>query len=180
MSATPWCWARPSCAPRDGAGASSGRSRPAANAVAFEDSVHGGPGDREQLGQFGDGVFAGGVQLHLLAQPDHTVSSIARLLGVSRSTIYKYVPDIAPGTAIRHDQDGGPSALVGAVVDQPATAMPMPAPPRALDCPTCRYHPSSNHQIAQHREVETVWLFADPDHGDRLIQRWHCSRCQAH
>jgi DNA invertase Pin-like site-specific DNA recombinase len=33
----------------------------------------------------------------LLAQPDATVSSIARLLGVSRSTIYKYVPEIAAG-----------------------------------------------------------------------------------
>ncbi|WP_259401637.1 helix-turn-helix domain-containing protein [Microbispora sp. H13382] len=31
----------------------------------------------------------------LLTQPDATVSSIARLLGVSRSTIYKYVPELA-------------------------------------------------------------------------------------
>ncbi|MBD2900686.1 hypothetical protein amrb99_96950 [Actinomadura sp. RB99] len=30
----------------------------------------------------------------LLIQPDATVSSIARLLGVSRSTIYKYVPEL--------------------------------------------------------------------------------------
>jgi DNA invertase Pin-like site-specific DNA recombinase len=33
----------------------------------------------------------------LLAQPDNTVSSIARLLGVSRSTIYKHVPELAGG-----------------------------------------------------------------------------------
>jgi DNA invertase Pin-like site-specific DNA recombinase len=34
----------------------------------------------------------------LLAQPENTVSSIARLLGVSRSTIYKHVPEIGhPG-----------------------------------------------------------------------------------
>jgi DNA invertase Pin-like site-specific DNA recombinase len=32
----------------------------------------------------------------LLTQPDATVSSIARLLGVSRSTIYKYVPELKP------------------------------------------------------------------------------------
>jgi DNA invertase Pin-like site-specific DNA recombinase len=31
----------------------------------------------------------------LLARPDNTVSSIARLLGVSRATIYKYVPELA-------------------------------------------------------------------------------------
>jgi DNA invertase Pin-like site-specific DNA recombinase len=33
----------------------------------------------------------------LLARPDNTVASIARLLGVSRATIYKYVPDITTG-----------------------------------------------------------------------------------
>ncbi|MFD8533931.1 recombinase family protein [Streptosporangium canum] len=33
----------------------------------------------------------------LLAQPDATVASIARLLGVSRSTIYKYVPELKTG-----------------------------------------------------------------------------------
>src|SRR5258708_2562313 len=31
----------------------------------------------------------------LLTRPDNTVSSVARLLGVSRSTIYKYAPDVA-------------------------------------------------------------------------------------
>jgi len=30
----------------------------------------------------------------LLAQPDATIASIARLIGVSRSTIYKYVPEL--------------------------------------------------------------------------------------
>jgi len=33
----------------------------------------------------------------LLAQPDNTVASIAKLLGVSRTTIYKYVPELAAG-----------------------------------------------------------------------------------
>jgi len=31
----------------------------------------------------------------LLTHPDNTVSSIARLLNVSRSTIYKYVPEFS-------------------------------------------------------------------------------------
>lgn len=35
----------------------------------------------------------------LLARPDNTVSSIARLLGVSRSTIYKYVPEVGARAA---------------------------------------------------------------------------------
>jgi DNA invertase Pin-like site-specific DNA recombinase len=30
----------------------------------------------------------------LLTRPDNTVSSIARLLGVSRATVYKYVPEV--------------------------------------------------------------------------------------
>lgn len=34
----------------------------------------------------------------LLAEPDHSVTSIAKLLGVSRSTIYKYVPELAKPT----------------------------------------------------------------------------------
>ncbi|MBW8482614.1 recombinase family protein [Actinomadura parmotrematis] len=34
----------------------------------------------------------------LLAQPDATIASIARLLGVSRSTIYKYVPELKTGS----------------------------------------------------------------------------------
>ncbi|MFF8431709.1 helix-turn-helix domain-containing protein [Streptomyces sp. NPDC016566] len=32
-----------------------------------------------------------------LAQPD-TITSIAKLLGVSRTTLYKYVPELAVGT----------------------------------------------------------------------------------
>ncbi|WP_326824923.1 hypothetical protein [Streptosporangium sp. NBC_01756] len=37
-------------------------------------------------------------------RPDATVTSIAWLLGVSRSTIYKYVPE--PTTALRRQADG--------------------------------------------------------------------------
>ncbi|MFI6742297.1 helix-turn-helix domain-containing protein [Nonomuraea sp. NPDC050451] len=33
----------------------------------------------------------------LLTQPDVTIASIARLLGVSRATIYKYVPQLKSG-----------------------------------------------------------------------------------
>ncbi|GAA3711101.1 hypothetical protein GCM10022224_090680 [Nonomuraea antimicrobica] len=36
----------------------------------------------------------------LLTRPENTVSSIARLLGVSRSTIYKYVPELASGRPV--------------------------------------------------------------------------------
>jgi DNA invertase Pin-like site-specific DNA recombinase len=34
----------------------------------------------------------------MLAQPEASIASIARLLGVSRSTLYKYVPELKPGS----------------------------------------------------------------------------------
>ena len=44
----------------------------------------------------------------LLARPDNTVSSIARLLGVSRATIYKYAPELPvrtrPAAALSGEQ----------------------------------------------------------------------------
>jgi transposase-like protein len=49
----------------------------------------------------------------LLAQPDASIASIARLLGVSRSTLYKYVPELKPGS--RH------AALPGSITAQGGT-----------------------------------------------------------
>ena len=37
----------------------------------------------------------------LLAQPDASIASIARLLSVSRSTLYKYVPELKPGSDLQ-------------------------------------------------------------------------------
>ncbi|WP_406277062.1 helix-turn-helix domain-containing protein [Nocardia sp. NBC_00881] len=37
----------------------------------------------------------------LLTRPDESVSSIARLLGVSRTTLYKYVPELTDGAQAR-------------------------------------------------------------------------------
>lgn len=42
----------------------------------------------------------------LLARPENTVSSIARLLGVSRNTLYKYVPELAAGRGALIEGDG--------------------------------------------------------------------------
>jgi DNA invertase Pin-like site-specific DNA recombinase len=50
----------------------------------------------------------------LLAQPEHSVTSIAKLLGVSRSTIYKYVPELSGGSASASPIAPSPVA-VGAV-----------------------------------------------------------------
>ena len=45
----------------------------------------------------------------LLTRPDNTVSSIARLLGVSRATIYKYVPELPPGSGQLRPRPAGRS-----------------------------------------------------------------------
>ncbi len=52
----------------------------------------------------------------LLAQPDATVASIARLLGVSRSTVYKHIPEVRGSHLLVHslaDQDGAGKEDVG-------------------------------------------------------------------
>lgn len=49
----------------------------------------------------------------LLTRPDNTVTSIAKLLGVSRTTLYKYTPELAAGRA--------------SINEHPA-AWPLPAP----------------------------------------------------
>ncbi|WP_265106985.1 helix-turn-helix domain-containing protein [Streptomyces sp. ET3-23] len=52
----------------------------------------------------------------LLTRPENTVTSIAKLLGVSRNTIYKYVPELK----------GGRIALAAATA---APGLPRPAQP---------------------------------------------------
>lgn len=59
----------------------------------------------------------------LLAQPDATVSSIARLLGVSRSTVYKYVPELKPGGDRRLQTD----------VPEPRAELSPPTDPQPVD-----------------------------------------------
>ncbi len=56
----------------------------------------------------------------LLARPDNTVSSIARLLNVSRSTIHKYVPELG-GRA-----SGAAPALDGVLTALPEDTRPPP------------------------------------------------------
>jgi len=52
-----------------------------------------------------------GYARDLLSQPDNTVSSIARLLGVSRSTVYKHVPELGSGRAVLTVDSGFRPAL---------------------------------------------------------------------
>ncbi|WP_170201475.1 helix-turn-helix domain-containing protein [Actinocorallia herbida] len=60
----------------------------------------------------------------LLTQPDATIASIARLLNVSRSTIYKYIPELK--------DDGGRQALQAAPSRPELQAAPGEGPTAAL------------------------------------------------
>ena len=59
----------------------------------------------------------------LLAQPDASIASIARLLGVSRSTLYKYVPELKPGSDLQAglpaSQHSAPAGNITAQEDAP-------------------------------------------------------------
>ncbi|MET8772037.1 helix-turn-helix domain-containing protein [Streptomyces sp. NPDC004658] len=48
----------------------------------------------------------------LLAQPENTITSIAKLLGVSRTTRYKYVPELVAGrdSLVPHARAGLPAS----------------------------------------------------------------------
>ncbi|WP_243655147.1 recombinase family protein [Nocardia alba] len=48
-----------------------------------------------------------------LTRPEETVSSVARLLGVSRSTIYKYLPEIGPIHIDTAKSGFSPSTMTG-------------------------------------------------------------------
>jgi hypothetical protein len=116
-----------------------------------------------------------------LGKSDNTVSSIARLLGVSRTTIYKYVPELRspelPSTSTPLELSAARST--GGTADQ---LLPMPGPLKSAACPTCGHRPSSKHELQLHREgLETVWLLPDPvQPGAAVIERWYCERCQPH
>ena len=73
---------------------------------------------------------------NLLTHPDNTVSSIARLLGVSRSTIYKYVPELGGRTA-----DATP-ALDTVLAALPAETRPPPDVTKYEDLLPSRRPPS--------------------------------------
>jgi hypothetical protein len=77
----------------------------------------------------------------LLTQPEHTVSSIAKLLRVSRSTIYKHVPELGkqPIPPLEAEQ-AAPVAVIEAspMTEQPNGSAPRAADPRARPATTGR------------------------------------------
>jgi hypothetical protein len=119
----------------------------------------------------------------LLGNPDNTVSSIARLLGVSRATIYKYVPELrSPAVRAGATPSELPAVAELAARGTADQALSMPKPPGTAACPTCGHRPTSKYELQLHREgLETVWLLPDPQQpAGAVVERWHCERCQPH
>jgi hypothetical protein len=118
----------------------------------------------------------------LLTQPDNSVSSIAKLLGVSRSTIYKYVPELAKQPTLPLEAEQQPEAAT--IIEPPQAAQPASEPVptgRGPACPTCDYRPTDSRELELHRDgLATIWLTLDPDHPGRIIERRPCERCQPH
>jgi DNA invertase Pin-like site-specific DNA recombinase len=118
----------------------------------------------------------------LLTQPENSVSSIAKLLGVSRSTIYKYVPELTKQPILPLKAELQPDAAAIVAAAQPARPAGEPAPTgRGPACPTCGYRPIDSRELELHRDgLATVWLTLDPDDPGRIVERRHCERCQPH
>jgi transposase-like protein len=57
--------------------------------------------------------------MHLLGEPDCTVSSIAKLLGISRSTLYKVMTELIPAQR-------GPAVLEAQLAQLPPDSRPGP------------------------------------------------------
>ena len=91
----------------------------------------------------------------LLSNPDNTVSSTAKLAGVSRSTIYKYVPQLAtqPGLPLTDS----PSVVVSN--HAPTEPQPIPAPAGSATCPTCGHRRDDARELQLNRDdLATLWL----------------------
>ena len=104
----------------------------------------------------------------LLSQPEHTVSSIARLLGVSRSTIYKYVPELTtqPTAPLAGEPEAPTLVLADSVSERPIPARPGPvrARPAAIARRTstscsCTAKPSKPSG-SRSTQTSTSWLSA--------------------
>ncbi len=108
--------------------------------------------------------------------PDNSITAIAKLLGVSRSTIYKYVPELKPALAPAPAQPELPIAVELALADE---IQAMPSAPSTATCPTCDYRPKYQRDRLLLRDaLEQVWLAPAPGRPGELLERWHCDRCQ--
>lgn len=71
----------------------------------------------------------------------------------------------------------GSAELAGARVDDAGAR----ATRDQLACPGCGHRPSHWREIPQHRhDLAITWLYTDPEHPDRVIERRHCAACQPH
>lgn len=134
----------------------------------------------------------------LLTRPDNTVASIARLLGVSRGTIYNRFPELrgADRKAIaRADHPTAIPAVQGSPARAAVTAPVFPAAANkvidgdivtesmgtSMECPTCGDVPTEKQSVRNRvDDLGIVWLYTHPVRSDQLIEAQHCGECQPH
>lgn len=117
----------------------------------------------------------------LLSQPENTISSIAELLGVSRTTIYKHVPELAGGRGALTTAAAPAALLAGELVIEPLADTTGTATTPPSVCPACGTAPeTAGDRFQLRRDLTVFWLYADPDHPHGVRVQRHCRHCQPH
>jgi DNA invertase Pin-like site-specific DNA recombinase len=113
--------------------------------------------------------------------PDNSITAIAKLLGVSRSTIYKYVPELKPALAPVPSQPALPLEQASVRAPLPMPTAPVSSKPDELECPSCMQRPKYKRERELFEDaLGTVWLVAYPGRPGEVATRWYCDRCQPH
>ena len=144
----------------------------------------------------------------LYDEGEHTVARIADLLGVKRGTLYGHLdkgsvgrrphaPKVRPRPSAPEVDapSAGSAGPAGLSTDRGGVALlargaSKATPPRSLSrarrhvaaqCPSCGNEPSLARERVRHRQdLEMTWLYPDPHHPDRVLERRHCAACQPH
>ncbi|MGW4339558.1 recombinase family protein [Rhodococcus koreensis] len=92
---------------------------------------------------------------------DHTVSQIAGMLNVPRTTVYGHLNKRSVDTA---------------PVTREITTPPVRT---SRACPTCGYEPTTRAEAAHQRaDLAVMWLHPHPDRRGAVISRHHCRHCE--
>jgi DNA invertase Pin-like site-specific DNA recombinase len=133
----------------------------------------------------------------------HTVQQIADILKVKRGTLYGHLDKTTIGRRARTSTPASPATMSTAAEASSATsaAAHLAEPDQPIDlqrrrraqltaqhgamrpwtCPTCGNEPSAaGERWRQRQDLAITWLYPDPQHPDRVLERRHCVASQPH
>jgi DNA invertase Pin-like site-specific DNA recombinase len=100
-----------------------------------------------------------------------TIAEITDKTGLTRSTLYRHLPQRPFESVTAADTESGSASTVAA--EQPR------AHSGPLVCPTCGHLPTTRGDVIPHRDdLAILWLHLDDRH--RVREQRHCARCQPH